>query len=478
MPRRNLSLFTTLAALLLAMTVPSPAQVFTTLASFDGTDTNDSVAALIQATDGNLYGATVYGGSAGQGTVFKVTPEGTITVLYNFCSLSGCADGANPFAAPILGTDGNLYGTAQYGGDTADCSNGCGTVYQLTLGGTLTTLHTFDGSDGQQPQGGVTAGNDGNFYGNTLYGGSFDWGTLFKISPGGAFTSLHSFAHTHSDGATPYTPPIQATDGNFYGVTYGGGGHGAGVAYKMTSTGVLRSIYAFCSLPGCADGADPLGALAQGANGNLYGATAQGATHGILFELTRTGTLSILHTFDGGDGGAALAQFTLGNDGVFYGTTSEGGAGTACSGGCGTLFSVTQSGTFTSLYSFCTESGCPDGYAPQDGPLLQETNGKFYGTTPAGGANNVGTVFSFDMGLRPFVKTNPTSGPVGTPVTILGSNLTGATSVTFNGTAAAFTVVSRNEITTSVPAGATSGTVRVAAAGVTLSSNVAFRVSP
>jgi uncharacterized repeat protein (TIGR03803 family) len=166
-----------------------------------------------------------------------------------------------------------------------------------------------------------------------------------------------------------------------------------------------------------------------------------------------------------------------GNDGNFYGVTTYGGSGTFCDGGCGTIFSITPSGTFTMLYSFCPASGCADGELSIAG-LIQDTNGTFYGTTAEGGANNEGVIYSLSMGLGPFVKTQTTSGAVGASVVILGTNLTPATAVTFNGTAATFTVVSSSEITSAVPAGATTGRVEVTLPGGTLISNTNFQVTP
>jgi uncharacterized repeat protein (TIGR03803 family) len=193
--------------------------------------------------------------------------------------------------------------------------------------------------------------------------------------------------------------------------------------------------------------------------------------NGTIFCITPTGTLTTLHTFliaEGKEPGAALIQAT---DGNFYGTAHAGGANNA-----GTIFNISASGTLTTLYSFCSQSGCADGQSP-NASLVQDTNGTFYGTTGAGGANGYGTVFSLSVGLGPFVETNPTSGKVGAAVGILGSNLKGATSVSFNGTAATFKVSSTSLITTTVPAGATTGTVQVVTPSGTLSSNVPFRVT-
>jgi uncharacterized repeat protein (TIGR03803 family) len=217
--------------------------------------------------------------------------------------------------------------------------------------------------------------------------------------------------------------------------------------------------------------------LGRSSNGDFYGTTLNGGTsYGTVFEITASGTLTTLHSFDYADGAYPYAGLVQGTDGNFYGTTGYGGAACA-SPGCGTVFEITPSGTLTTLYSFCSQSGCPDGQYPY-APLVQATNGDFYGTTALGGASNWGTVFSLSMGLGPFVETQTTSGKVGASVKTLGNNLTHASSVTFNGTPAVFTVVSASEITTTVPTGATTGTVQVVTPSGTLSSNLPYRVLP
>jgi uncharacterized repeat protein (TIGR03803 family) len=212
-------------------------------------------------------------------------------------------------------------------------------------------------------------------------------------------------------------------------------------------------------------------------NGTLYGTnTAGGSVNatGTVFKLTPAGVLTTLHTFckqtGCPDGQVPDAGLVLATDGNLYGVTSSGGTV-----GSGTIFKVTPSGAFTSLYSFCSQAGCVDGDSP-DGTLIQATNGDFYGTTFSGGTSGAGVVFSLSTGLGAFVQTVPTSGKVGTAVKILGADLTGATSVTFNGKTATFKVVSSSEITTTVPTGATTGTVKVVTPGGTLSSNVVFTV--
>ncbi len=176
-----------------AAVIDSPAQTFTTLYQFcsqpNCADGVHPLAGLIQASDGNFYGTTQEGGANGPdyGTVFKITPAGTLTTLYSFCPQSNCG-GVLPRAALVQGADGNFYGTTTQGG-----SNGYGTVFKITAEGALTTLHSFTGSDGRDSIAGLVQASDGNFYGTTSQGGADGYGTVFSITPGGTLTILHSF---------------------------------------------------------------------------------------------------------------------------------------------------------------------------------------------------------------------------------------------------------------------------------------------
>jgi uncharacterized repeat protein (TIGR03803 family) len=453
----------------------SPAQTITTIHSFNETDGYLPFAALDQATDGNLYGTTYYGGTAGSGNVFKISPTGTLKTVYSFCSQSGCADGEYSYATPIQGTDGNFYGTTYLGG-----TNDQGTVFKLSPSGTLTTLHSFDGTDGSEPLVGLVQANNGSFYGTTYSGGSKGDGTVFRITSTGTFTTLHSFCSQSkcADGQNPFAVLILGTDGNLYGTTLAGGAHGDGTVFKITPSGGLTILHSFCSQTGCPDGEFPQTGLFQATDGNFYGTTILGGAYGngTIFKMTPTGTLTAIYSVcsETGcpDGNYLYAGLTQATDGNLYGMMDIGGAN-----GYGTLFRITTTGSLTTLYSFCSQSGCTDGEYPSGG-LVQDTNGNLYGMTADGGANGDGTVFSLSVGLGPFVETLPTSGKVGTTVKILGSNLTGATSVTFNGTPATFAVSSSTFITATVPSGATTGTVQVVTPTGTLSSNVPFRVAP
>ena len=461
--------------------VPSAeAQTFATVHEFDDSDGSNSYAGLVQGTDGNLYGTTSEGGAndnssctgdaAGCGTVFKITPSGTLTTLYSFCSQANCIDGAEPIAGLIQASNGNFYGTTFTGGANACLYGGCGTVFEITPGGKFATLHSFCSlpacADGGIPEAGLIQGTDGNLYGTTS-GLQGTPGTIFKMSLSGKLTTIYTFDGTN--GIQPTGTLIQASNGNFYGTTYGGDPYGT--IFKMTPAGVVSTLYSFS----LTDGLSPYAGLIQAANGLLYGTTVQGGAGtacsfgcGTVFAINATtGSLTTLHSFNSTDGYGPFGGLVQGTDGNFYGTTS--GGGTADNG---TVFKISAGGTFATLHSFEHS----DGDEPYSS-LLQSTNGSFYGTTEFGGAHN-GTIFSLGVGLGPFVTTQPASGKVGAAVKILGSNLTGATSVTFNGVAATFTLASKTEITTTVPAGAITGTVEVTIPKGTLKSNTKFRVAP
>jgi uncharacterized repeat protein (TIGR03803 family) len=467
------------AFVLCVSAIALPAQTFTTLSSFDGTNGAQPYAGLIQAANGDFYGTTTSGGSGKSGTVFKVTPTGTLTTFHTFCSTTGCPDGANPYSGLVQGSSGNFFGTTLDGGP-----NGFGIVYQITTKGTESMLYGFCSltgcTDGGFPYAGLVLSSSGNLYGTTEFGGTHGGGTVFEITPTGTLTTLHDFCSESgcSDGESPYSGLVLAANGNFYGATFSGGANGPyGTIYKMTPAGALTTIYSFCSQSGCPDGRGPDATLVQGSGGDLYGTTSFGgaAGDGTVFKITPTGALTTLYSFcaEAGcaDGKTPKAGLVLGSDGNLYGTTTAGG-----NSGDGTVFKITSSGILTTLYSFCSQSGCSDGDLPYAG-LMQSTNGEFYGTTYYGGSGgNFGAVFSLSLGLGPFVETQTTSGKVGAAVDILGTSLIGATSVTFNGVAAVFKVASSSEITTTVPTGATTGLVEVVTPGGTLISNVPFRV--
>jgi uncharacterized repeat protein (TIGR03803 family) len=443
------------------------AQTVTTLANFSGSSPST---ALIQGVDGNFYSTASGDSIGGNGIIYKVTPSGTLTTVFTFCS-NGCQNGANPFAPLILATNGDFYSTTNGGGAANE-----GTVFKMTPSGGESGIYSFcqtNCADGATPEAGLVQATNGALYGATS-------STIFKITLGGVLTTLYTFCSQPNcaDGQNPAASLIQASDGNFYGTTAGGGASGDGTLFKITPAGTLTTLHSFSG----SDGANPFGSLVQGPHGSLYGVTTQGgitnnncpegSTCGTVFRITLDGTFTTLHRFKGSDGGNPDEGLVLATDGNFYGTTAWAGADNS-----GTIFQITPGGRLTTLYSFCSQTFCLDGVQPE-GSLLQATNGTFYGTTVQGGTQTNGTVFSLSMGLGPFVQMIPTAAKVGAQVVILGYGLTGTTGVTFNGTTAAFTVVSDTEIKATVPTGASTGTVQVAGPGGTLNSNVAFRVTP
>ena len=269
----------------------TPAGAATLLHTFrGGSDGSFPSGPLIQAVNGYLYGMTMYGGGSDNGIIYKLTPSGTLSILYNFCAETGCPDGNYPIGALVQASDANLYGATSGGG-----ANKLGTIFKLTPGGTLTSLHSFCAQtncvDGDQPNGSLIQAVDGNLYGTTAAGGANrNGGTVFKISPSGAFTLLYSFCAQAKcvDGATPFAGLIQATDGNLYGTTYHGGAHNQGTVFQITPSGTLTTLYSLCSETGCTDGEKLFAGLVQGTNGDLYGAAFGGGAHhgGTIFRLS------------------------------------------------------------------------------------------------------------------------------------------------------------------------------------------------
>jgi uncharacterized repeat protein (TIGR03803 family) len=475
----NKPVLTSIACLFMfciAMAPALPAQTFTLVHGFDFTD-GQSPWGLVQGTDGNLYGVTEHGGAYGYGSIFKSTTLGRLTTLHSFCS-GACLDGAYPVGAPIQATDGNFYGVTNGGG-----AGGRGTAFKLTPNGVLTTLYTFCSSgypvcpDGIGPFAGLVEAANGSFYGTTQLGGANNYGTVFKLTPSGKLTTLHSFDST--DGSGPLAALVQASDGNLYGTTQQDGVNGVGTIFKITLGGKLTTIYNFCSLSACTDGEYPDAGLIQAADGDLYGTTGgrPGVGYGNVFKITLGGTLTTLHDFcsftNCADGAYPDSPLVQANDGNFYGATS--GLYT------GSVFEITPAGALTTLYTVCLQSGCLDGDHPD--ALILDTNGKLYGTTVSGGIPGscsgfgCGVLFSVTNNLQPFVETVLNSGKVGAAVTILGTNLTGATAVKFNQTPASFTVLSSSQIRATVPVGATTGTLQVVTPSGTLASIEAFTVT-
>jgi uncharacterized repeat protein (TIGR03803 family) len=454
-----------LASLCVATAISAPAQTFTTLTTFNSTIgfASESMS-LVQGFDGNFYGT-----SAGNDAwVFRVTPGGNVTGIYKQSEVSQ--------AGVVQGTDGNFYGTTQLGG-----ANGDGTIFGITPDGTLTLEHNMGLTSGTGPRGALVQADNGKFYGTASAGGTNGRGTVFKITANGALNVLYNFCNQTNcaDGAGPVAGLVQADDGNFYGTTFEGGlpmpfTNGDGTVFKITPGGALTTLYKFGSNPNDGDASST--SLIQGTDGNFYGTASGGSggpscsppTCGLIFKVTPKGTPTTLHSFTGTDGAGPMTALVQATDGNLYGTTFGGGSTKVCANGCGTAFRIGPNNHLTTLHIFCPQSGCTDGLRP--GGMVQGTDGNLYGT-----AGN--TFYRIELGLAPFVKTLPVIGTVGENVIILGTNLTGASNVSFNGTSASFNAVSPTEIEATVPMGATTGSVTVTTPSSTLKSNKKFVVT-
>lgn len=458
------------------------AQTFTNLVTFDITNGAYPYGTLVEGLDGNMYGITAEGGrqrcSGGCGTIFNVTPGGTLTTVHSFIG----TDGAYPVTGLVMAATGSFYGST-FGKSPQVSGTEPSYFFELTPSGILTNLQV-GGSTEPLVQDTI----DGNFYGISPPLSGTELGTIFRMTTDGTLTTLHSFCQIKKcpDGSNSMAPLFQGNDVFLYGTTATGGDDGVlcdnstgcGTVFKIGLGGSLDRLHAFDGT----DGSNPAAGLVQGSDGNFYGTTAFGgepAGYGTVFKITSGGTFTSLHIFctlgfpcpDGSNPSAALVQAT---DGNFYGTTTYGGNGKplGCQDGCGTIFQITPAGALTTLHSFDKT----DGVYPSGG-LVQGTDGNLYGTTTGNiGLHLYGTVFKLSLGLPPFVRTVPTAAYPGTTIFILGTDLTGATAVSFNGKAAAFTVVSATEITATVPKGSTTGTIEVNAPSGTLSSSIPFRV--
>lgn len=413
---------------------------------------------LAQGQDGNIYGTAPSGGPSGRGGVFQITPAGAYSVIYNF----DLVHGANPYSGLTLASDGSFLGGAFTNG-----AKFFGTAFKITSGGVITVLHDFALVEGVNPYAPPIQGSDGNYYGTTSTGAA-GFGSVYKLTSAGGFSVLFAFDVTH--GSAPIAPLIQATDGNFYGTTKVGGTLGFGTAFKITSAGVLTVLYNFDST----HGANVFSPLVQGSDGNFYGTTRDGGTKnngGTVFKLTAAKKLTTLYSFNNSgstpDGVQPYAGLIQASDGIFYGVTARGGTN-----GAGTLFKITSAGIYSKLYDFVAITG-----SFPSATLRQHTNGKLYGEATSGGGFGHGALYSFDLGLAPFILVQPTSGLVSQPVSIMGQGLLGTTSVKFNLTNASANLFSDTYVTTSVPLGATTGAVKVTIPGHTLKSGK-FRVLP
>lgn len=349
----------------------------TTLANFDG-ENNGSypIGGLTIDSNGNLYGTTESGGAHGDGTIFEISAvDQTLMTLATFNG----SNGANPLAGLLLDNHGNLYGTTWRGG-----ANGEGTAFELSAANhTLTTIATFGGNSGDTPEGTLTSDGKGGLLGTTDYGGTNSFGSIFEISPGNDVPiTLASFNGTN--GQEPIGGLVTDNNGNFFGTTYSGGGNNDGTIFEYsTATDTLTTLVNFNG----DNGKSPMAGLTIGSDGNLYGTTAAGGANddGTVFEFSAIDhRLTTLVSFDGSNGQGPYASVIADSSGNLYGTTAWGGANND-----GTVFELSAADhTLSTLASF----NYTDGSNPFCS-LLFDNSGDLFGTASGGGANGDGTVF-------------------------------------------------------------------------------------
>jgi uncharacterized repeat protein (TIGR03803 family) len=467
-------LIATLAAVVIftGAAVPAPAQTPTVLHAFNDapTDACETENNIVQGRDGFMYGMGLYCGTNNTGAVYKVSPSGTESVIYNFPSnWSFC------FSGLTLGRDGNFYGTC------FSTPGGNGSIFQLTPGGVFTDKHDFSGANGDtEPIYAPTQASDGNFYGTTGYY-PYSCGNIYQLTAAGVYKNLHTFA---GNDCGPASGLIQAGDGNLYGTLYACSiSNTLGCVYKISPAGVFTEIYGFSA----SSGYNPCTGVVQGKDGNLYGATNEGAANnlGNIYRLSIAGVHTDLHDFvqttdascvdNAGRTNVNLLQVA---DGNFYGVNGSYGPT-----GEGSIYKLTAAKVFTD-FLFPTNPSV-DGAAPL-ATMIQHTNGKAYGTTPVGGpttcpAGCVGTFFSVATGDAAFVNLEPSekAEPVGTHVGMFGQGFTSASVVKFGGVAStSVTRLSSTYLTAVVPVGAKTGAVTVTTGSTTLTSPQTFKVKP
>ncbi len=459
------TILTLIFATVVSTTAFGQFSVLYNLGSASGDPRNPTFSGIIaQGRDGNLYTTAPSGGSTGNGAVLQITPAGTFAVLYSFKG----TDGSQPAGGLTLGTDGNFYGTTAAGG-----AHSSGTIFKITSTGTPTVLYSFNSStDGSNPVAPPIQGTDGNWYGTTSLSGPHGVGTVYRLTSTGTFTTLYSFDTTH--GSEPSAPLVQGSDGNFYGTTTFGGTSSGGVVFRITPAGALTVLFNFDTTHGRL----PRSPLVQGLDGNFYGTTQSGGTSasGVTFKITSSGALTVLHNMNGSsDGGSPYAGLVQASDGNFYGANDNAGGSAA-----GTLFKMSSAGALTVQHNFDTTGGS----APQV-TLFQHTNGVLYGDTNSGGTGNVspcatgkcGVFYDMNNTLPEFITPLPYSGKVGSAIGILGQGFSSASVVKFNGViATSITLTGTTYIQATIPAGASTGSVTVTTGATTLKSLRTFIV--
>ncbi len=461
----------------------TPAGILTVVHNFNGSDGSIPQSGVALGTDGALYGST-NGNGRDYGNIFKIASDGSMTIVYKF---KNCKESCWPSAALVQGTDGSLYGTSTLG------PNGNSTVYKMTPDKGLTVLHVFDASEGRLVTAPLIQGTNGDFYGTSAYGGAFDWGTVFKITPAGDFAVLHNFDNTN-DGAQP-NGLTQGADGNLYGSDFGAASGLGGALFKMTPAGDVIGLHTFGVF-----GWDPMSPPVQATDRNFYGTTRDGNPYlGTIYRIAPDGTFSYLYIFpsDGTSGALPVGMLVQHTNGLLYGTTTGGGAyskgvffsfdlglppfvrlvstsgqigksigvlGQAFTGATTVAFNGVPA-TFSVVSDTYLEASVPDG----------ALTGSVTVTTPTGTLSS-NTPFRVTPKILSF---NPTSGTAGTAVVISGTGFTQTLRVGFGGIpATSLTIDSDTHLTAIVPDNAVTGKVAVATQGGHDTSARAFTVTP
>ena len=457
-------------AFLVAIAIAAPAQTVSTLYQFgSGSNPNYPFGVMAQGRDGNFYGVTLSGNGCCQGDIYKISSAGVITSLYSMAQSDGTT-----CKGLTLGTDGNFYGTCQNGG-----ANNYGTLFKVTSAGVLTVLHNFAAqgstSDGCIPYAPPMQASNGDFYGTTAFCGANNYGTVYKLTLAGAYTLLYSFQGPPNDTVLPYG--LIEANGELWGVGNGWIISGGGI-FKITLAGKESLVYTFepNSSGAFLDGEGPSANLIQGSNGDFYGTTEEGGTanQGTIFQLTAAGVETVLYSFPNQtDGAYPSLPLTQAPNGLLFGAATD-----CAGGGCAQagLFDITTKGVYENVYLYplvCSNCGQPEA------PLLLSTNGTFYSTTEQGGIG-VGSFYSLSNGYKPFISlVNVTSGAEGAQVGILGQGFSSKSVVEFGGIKATTTKPSgATYILATVPAGALTGDVTVTTGSTVLSTLSSFKITP
>lgn len=384
MTRGNCLLTTVLVcALAVPMAGAAHAKNFHVLHTFKDTPDGATPWPELLPNGGKFYGTTLEGGVSNAGTVYEMDAKGHITILYSF---QGTTDGRRPLSNVIADREGNLFGVTENGG-----SHDEGTVYRVAPDGTETVIYNFTGgNDGANSDAGLVMDKSSNLYGTTPVGGLHQAGAVFEISAGGTFSVLHSFTDG-TDGGYPQDSLLLDKHGNLVGTAITGGAHGFGVVYRITNGGKFKVLYSFASGN---DGQYPQARVIEDNAGNLYGTTDFGggigcsdaSGCGTIFKLAPDGTETVLHAFSGGnDGAAAYTGVVADKDGNLYAALKAGGT----SNGYGAVDELAADGTFSVLHVF---QGGNDGRYPDRG-LIDPRTGVFYGAAYTGGRDAWGTVY-------------------------------------------------------------------------------------